>query len=47
MFHVAVKNDITWDHVETEMQKRFVALAEDVHPLDLCMITPRDLDSAH
>ena len=44
MFHVAVKDDIAWDHIETEMQKRGVALADDVHPLDLCEITVRGIE---
>lgn len=41
-----LKDDTTWDHSETEMQKRGVALPDSAHPLDLCLMTPWDIDNA-
>ena len=46
MLHVAVKDDIVWDCIETEMEKRGVALPDTVHPIDLCEINLRGLGNA-
>ena len=46
MFHLVMRCDLAWDHVEMEMQKRGAALPESIHPLDLCPMNKRDISNS-